>query len=402
MFSVAQCFLVLLFVTDSLEIRNFRRRQYVDDCKLAPNVLAPDLPENCHELNVNENTGPREVVEIKDRLDRYPSLITTVNITGGQSHIAGYDFIGQRQSLENISIVGNNIPTFPSHAFSLLTLKNLDLRRNNIMYLGLHPFDNSTIQDLNLNENSISSLLKTTFATNISRIRLAKNRVSFMEAQCFPNSLVSLDLSYNLLYDIDRGHFSNLENLIELFLSNNHLLNVDFTNSKLKALETLDLSFNQITNVNEASFVALMNLKFLNLTKNEIKRMSPATLEIFARLKILDVSFNRFSNFPYNSLSKSVVAVNHFGNPWNCECFFRLERYLAHNKIKTFKCDGRHNDLPFCVSYGDVCTDIPNESLITVFVERTSPDLLQFCVLSAPGSLESPKNKYSRQSERLQ
>ncbi|XP_018575570.1 leucine-rich repeat-containing protein let-4-like [Anoplophora glabripennis] len=378
-----QLLLVTLFISSSLEIRGFRRRQYENDCTLAPNVLAPDLPENCHDFNDEKVEGPLEVLTA-EKLNQHPAAIVNLSISGGLSGIEQDCFSSHKTSLKSIAIVGNNIPTFPGYTFSYLSLNKLDLRNNDIVYLGLHPFDDSKIEDLNLNYNKISTLLKSAFSAEISCIRIAKNRVSFIEPQCFPGSLEMLDLRHNLLYDIESDHFSNLENLKKLYLANNHLQNVDFTGNKMKKLELLDLSFNDLTSINQTSFSELTKLEILNLTSNNIKWISSGTLQVFDKLKVLDISLNRFSNFPYNELHNSVEAINSFGNPWNCECFFRMERHLAKNQISSFKCELNSKDLPFCVVYEDKCVDVPNESLITVFKGHMSPDLIQYCSLSGP------------------
>ncbi|XP_023311481.1 chaoptin-like [Anoplophora glabripennis] len=285
--------------------------------------------------------------------------------------------------MTNITIAGNNLPTFSSSTFSGLSLMQLNLTRNNILDLGLNPFGDSAIKILDLSYNKISTLLKSSFSSQLLDIRISWNRLSYIESECFNSDLQFLNLEYNSLYYINRNHFSNLRSLRELYLGNNRLTDVDLTDNNLSKLEKLDLSYNRIKNLHRLTFSSLSNLKYLNVTSNQIKWISSITVQILTNLKILDISLNYFTSFPYSSLSHSIESFNAFGNPWNCICFLHMEKYLVYNKV-IFNCGTVSSHVPFCISYGGRCDNKANDTLVAAFTEIISSKLTPYCIGLTP------------------
>lgn len=336
-----------------------------------------EFPRSCEEFYI---TNRREVLTAEKLKDVY---INDLKLIGGISGIQKNCF-KYRTNLGSISIVSNNLPTLNNFTFSGLELRELNLTKNNIVELGLTPFGDSVIGKLDLSYNKISTLLRSSFTPRFVDVRISRNRVSYIEPQCFHSKLEYLNLDHNLLYYINRDHFSNLDNLKELYLNNNRIVTIDFTNNDLKKLTKLDLSYNQIKILNRASLDSLANLKYFNLTHNRIKWMSSTILQIFWKLETLDISLNHLTNFPYSSLPSSVKTFNAFANPWNCDCFFHMEKYLTYNKI-VFNCNSLPGQGPVCISYGNRCRNTANDTLVAVFMENISPNLTPYC--KGPGSL---------------
>ncbi|XP_006027681.1 leucine-rich repeats and immunoglobulin-like domains protein 1 isoform X1 [Alligator sinensis] len=133
----------------------------------------------------------------------------------------------------------------------------------------------------------------------------------------------SLNLSYNKLTEIDPSAFTELPNLREVRLNNNELTTIpslgaapstvvslylhhnrirSIDASQLKpyvALETLDLSFNDITEIRSGSFPQGLHIKELYLGNNRISALEPGAFDGLSRsLLTLRLSKNRIAQLP--------------------------------------------------------------------------------------------------------
>ena len=80
------------------------------------------------------------------------------------------------------------------------------------------------------------------------------------------NNLECLDLSTNELLDLEATTFNNLNKLETLFLNTNKLTNIrKETFKNLKTLKKLDISENELDSLEEKSFDGLENLQHLSL-----------------------------------------------------------------------------------------------------------------------------------------
>lgn len=370
---------ILLFTSDLVQPSESKGQCEVDSLSEYLNHYL-SLPYQCDEIYITNTTE----VLTSSKLKKATNLITSIKIIGGVSGIQKSCF-KYKSGITNITIAGNNLPTFSTFTFSGLSLIELNLTNNRIVDLGLNPFGNSAIKILDLSYNKISTLLKSSFSSPFLDINISRNRLSYIESQCFNSDLQFLNLEYNSLYYVSKDHFSNLRNLRELYLGNNRLVDVDFSDNNLDRLEILDLSYNQIKSLHRIAFSSFLNLKYLNVSRNQIKWMSSTTLQIFANLETLDISLNYLTSFPYSNLPNSIVNFNTIGNPWNCKCFFHMEKYLLYNKV-IFNCDYVSNhDVPFCISYRETCNNRANDTLVAAFVENISTKLTTYCNGSAPG-----------------
>lgn len=117
--------------------------------------------------------------------------------------------------------------------------------------------------------------------------------------------------------------FSSLLKLQGLILNNNKLSNINPNWFKNPAtIDEVDLSFNQIKDLNKSSLMGLSNLKKLKLNGNMIQTIHPDSFSSQSRLTDLDLSENqltRLSSRIFTSL-KSLTVIKLYGNPWNCSC----------------------------------------------------------------------------------
>uniref|UniRef100_A0A2N9EG60 non-specific serine/threonine protein kinase n=1 Tax=Fagus sylvatica TaxID=28930 RepID=A0A2N9EG60_FAGSY len=172
-----------------------------------------------------------------------------------------------------------------------------------------------------------------------------KGTLHNLSFRSFPN-LLTLDLSYNLLYGPIPQELGILSSLSELDLSSNNLTHAIPTSlgnlsnlrnlylcenqlsgsipqelGMLGSLSNLDLSSNNLTHSIPASFGNLTKLATLILHKNKFSGPIPFKMNNLTRLKILDLCYNQFTgHVPENVcigrvLEKFTAIDNHFIGP---------------------------------------------------------------------------------------
>lgn len=120
--------------------------------------------------------------------------------------------------------------------------------------------------------------------------------------QMFPN-ITELSASCGLVA-INSEAFEDFEDLKKLNLSGNLITEIESENFvRLKFLQNLDLSDNQISLLNNDSFSGLEELKYLNLGSNNIEDF-PKDIFTDLTLEILILSNNRIRHLKYELLSE--------------------------------------------------------------------------------------------------
>ncbi|KAI3684325.1 hypothetical protein L6452_33548 [Arctium lappa] len=135
--------------------------------------------------------------------------------------------------------------------------------------------------------------------------------------------------------------------------------------SSLKKLETLDLSYNSITNESFSSLGALTSLRVLNLRGNELKGYFPALA--LENLEILDLSLNYVEGFDQVSLLKKLKVLNLMGNNFFNESF--ITSLSALPMLKSL--DLSHNSRLYGRSFPG---EAQNQTTIAVVGDQTAVD----------------------------
>ncbi|XP_062595862.1 toll-like receptor 4 [Saccostrea cucullata] len=209
----------------------------------------------------------------------------------------GYDVpkvIFLENSLESLSLQGNQLSNLIGPIIGLTKLKILNLSKNNCKYISDYFFD---------------------FWNSIETLQLSKNK-----------------LGNSLARDIDGRIFKKLTNLTHLDLSNNEVESLsENVFQSLSAISKLDLSFNLIDNL-LFKFGHMKSLKVLNLTNNRLASLSETT-----RRTLDDITNGR--NYP--------LTLDLRNNPLLCNCdtkasikwmFLQQKKNIDLLSFETFNC----------------------------------------------------------------
>ncbi|KPJ08169.1 Chaoptin [Papilio machaon] len=153
---------------------------------------------------------------------------------------------------------------------------------------------------------------------HLQTLVLVANRLHHIETHAFSsmaNSLASLDLGYNDFTEVPHQGLKDLKVLNWLNLQNNNIAHI---RSDLKwyhledTLTSLSLSNNQITELNEKSLTSLKNsLEHLEVEHNKLSYL-PDSLAQVVRLRHLSLAYNQFEVSP--SLPSRIQTLSLAGN----------------------------------------------------------------------------------------
>ncbi len=215
-------------------------------------------------------------------------------------------------NLTDFNMANSSIETIEKYAFhGLSNLKNLDLSYNNIRSLDaeiFHPL--SRLDHIRLNNNKIAVIDNDIFKFN-SQLKWAyfnNNEIIVIEPNSFLNCrLQSLDLGFNLLHDVDLTTIKYLKNLIvsgndlvtlrvpsvvESLYADNNTISVIQSEAN-NGLTHLYLSSNHLIDLQQlANF---NKLQFLDLSDNHLESIAFPELKALTQLKELKLCGNKLA-----------------------------------------------------------------------------------------------------------
>ncbi|CAH2211174.1 jg1754, partial [Pararge aegeria aegeria] len=226
-------------------------------------------------------------------------------------------------NLRYLSLAGNFLATFPTGLRHLnpMSLKYLDLGYNRISHVAAEHFS--------------------AWAGALATLSLRGNRLAQLSLGSFPPlRLRELVLSFNDLYGVEAGVFSNLTELRVLELSaalpggmlprgapavtwlnlDNNNIHLVSSNDLLgyPALEYLNLDFNKLIEFpsETSSSNVSYRLKELRLSYNYISKINSVFLEEVPELQSVDLSYNRMQNISQRGFYNlgNLVYLNLAGN----------------------------------------------------------------------------------------
>ncbi|XP_014483968.1 PREDICTED: leucine-rich repeats and immunoglobulin-like domains protein 1 isoform X2 [Dinoponera quadriceps] len=260
-----------------------------------------------------------------------------------------------------LSLADNEVPSIPRHILSHMSLlRTLDLSRNRISRIDSDDFKyNPMLQHLSMAGNAITEMAPGSLPPLVKHLHVGRNHLNSLNRTLrdlnqlewlFINSneLTSLDgelpsSGHNLkmLYAVDNklthlpAEFRYLHRLESLFLQHNKIRNLDGTLQKARRLKFLELSYNELQELNADDFIEaemledlelghnslkslggadgdgngssalypLRSLKCLNLTHNELREFSLTSLRGLRELRMFDLSNNRIARLHRGRLS---------------------------------------------------------------------------------------------------
>ncbi|NXU24166.1 LRRN4 protein, partial [Thalassarche chlororhynchos] len=127
---------------------------------------------------------------------------------------------------------------------------------------------------------------------------------------CLPEALETLDLSNNLLEEVNGTEIANLPRLRVLSLRQNHLQAVRWGSEALSSLLSLDLSFNKLSSVPSCHSSALPNLRWLSLAGNPLIEIQPLAFSCYPQLQFLNLSATLLGQDDSRAIRESAFAIS--------------------------------------------------------------------------------------------
>lgn len=185
--------------------------------------------------------------------------------------------------------------------------------------LNIHTGVPSNVEIFDLSNNSISSLERDGFKdlglTSLYKLQLRHNYIGTIDLHAFlgVTKLKILDLSYNHLYYLLPATFEDTPQLRSLYLQGNRLKIDSRPILIIPTLQILDISGCQLDHFYHDNLLKLPALLSLNISQNQLINIDVEVLEMLVHLQRIDLK----------------------GNPWSCDGKAReVQAWLKKRHIK--------------------------------------------------------------------
>lgn len=337
--------------------------EFLEELDLSYNVISK-VDKNAFKMN-------KEVAVLKLRGNPIEALngiiagsMEDLDLSECKLRILMKESIEGMPGLMSLNLSSNSIDVISSDAFNVLPdLKSLDLSNNKL--IGPLPHDlfqmNNDLETLILSGNKdLGAMVEDTgFSGNhmpMSRLELADCGLTTISSGQLRGmlNLNVLNLSGNAIQELDDTTFLHLIELSTLDLSNNKLTtlssNVLASNT---GLSKLYLSGNPLKHLSTATFANLDNLKYLYASNCHLEHLweghpHDSQLEVVKRVKVLpslavmDISDNHLVNLHLDDFQGMVhlEAIGLAGNPLECtKNTFQLIDYFDKNRVDPHRKD---------------------------------------------------------------
>lgn len=361
----------ILGVNEFIKMESSGAKQYMDESSTEfynnykyPSRLSNYLiPYKLMNLQITQNPTnefPAKIFKHQKLSDVRSLQITNCRISNFHSeHLSG------AKNLLKLNVSGNEIERLPSLAFAEAThIQIIDFSHNHLWSMAPDVFKGLNLKEIYFHNNNLTHLYAEWFKgiDNLEVLTFNNNFLTEIDSNLFfpkisfdaslklfnisnndqLNETKSIKVSANYV-DISNtnsiicyignnvkimyahhnripstGILSDIlnENLTELYLANNIIDSADFLKN-LTRLETIDLSFNFIKNINAQTLSGLFSLKKLILSHNKIKAIDFRFIDHTPNLEYMDLSSNQLGGTfklksKANNLMKLYIAGNNF------------------------------------------------------------------------------------------
>lgn len=290
----------------NLTVFNFVRLAELDMSNNKLSYIPYILPTSIEILRLNNNHIDRYSSSICDPknmkiLDLANNLITTIP-----------EKIHELVKLEEIDFSDNRITKFSSNITKLSKLRVLKINNNRIDTLPETLGDLVMLHELGLHGNPIKVLpLSMILLTNLKKLDIGNININFNNLELFNHglpSLIELNISNNGLTSIPNKLPITLRSLD---ISNNKLKNLLEKINELSRLTTLNLSTNDISDL---EIIKLNKIRVFKASNNNITKL-PDIITSWSGLKEIDMSNNNLQSLPLSIMTfNRLKRVNITGN----------------------------------------------------------------------------------------
>lgn len=223
-----------------------------------------------------------------------PSPLKVVDLViseGRMTHTQNCNFLSAMPDLEYVHLgsIDVNFKTMDANFFqnnpkiTWITLKNLS-----IVSFEEGIFDTlGELDGVYIYEVKLGFLPRALFTKNtkLKKVLLDHCSLDKVPELSYPKSLNTVSLSYNNITVITASSFKNMENVTTLKLNNNNIENFWLeVLDELKNLTAVDLSYNRITEISKDHFWRLEEMSFIDLRFNDIETTD---LEEFVNVNVM-------------------------------------------------------------------------------------------------------------------
>ncbi|XP_021247068.1 leucine-rich repeat neuronal protein 4 [Numida meleagris] len=127
---------------------------------------------------------------------------------------------------------------------------------------------------------------------------------------CLPEALETLDLSNNLLEEVNGTEIANLPRLRILSLRQNLLRAVRWGSEAFSSLHSLDLSFNKLSSVPPCHTSSMPNLRWLSMAGNPLIEIQPLAFSCYPQLQFLNLSATLLGQEGSRGIQESAFAIS--------------------------------------------------------------------------------------------
>lgn len=228
--------------------------------------------------------------------------------------------LGSLVELRNLVLENNRLAALDEKAFADFapTLTHLTLRESALQLKRIAPLHNVTHVDVVVKELNWSDLFKS--MKMVKSIRISQTHIvdTIENVQSNFEHLVELHLVYNNLTDIPINQYPNL---VQLNLSHNLMQSPSFDKLNMVKLNIADVSYNNLTTIDEYMLATLLHLETFIANHNRITVIKRKAFNRNLYLRHIDISHNQLKVLNLDLaifVMASQLQIMIDDNPWSC------------------------------------------------------------------------------------